>query len=500
MVSSTVTPPSQLVAAAGDLVFRVCGSTRHGQVVRLRSAKCTIGSGPRCTLRLRARGVRPIHCLILRGPGATVVRRWSPDTRLNDQAFADAELVPGDRLSIGKIELEVLELGQSPDSAPTDIREARVQRLDRKTAQLQAEREALQDQRRELEQQHEQWQAEHTEAQEQLRQRTEELNARGAELDGQREALEEERRQWDAGLAATEGQFNQRSEQSDARQGELEAGQAATGSGGSEPAAEPEQVDGPEQVEEPDLQETPQGAPVDLADVFRRMGSTELLSDDEQQEEPEPASDATACQPSTPSEPDEYEEKEEESIDDYMSRLMERIHATTDAPEQGDQPQVSRPPRPAEPASQADSEADSEVSQPDEPTPSRRAIPRRRKPVDLSPRAVAPEKLGGLSAMRELANMSAHTAIDRHARRQMVSAKRSNLLVAIAGLVVGGALLWMWWAMKTGDLTFYSAMVSSLVALFWGVRYAVLTGRLIVSKSGRLDWKSSKGEDARSRE
>ena len=80
--------------------------------------------------------------------------------------------------------------------------------------------------------------------------------------------------------------------------------------------------------------------------------------------------------------------------------------------------------------------------------------------------------------------MSAHTAIDRHARRQMVSAKRSNLLVAIAGLVVGGALLWMWWAMKTGDLTFYSAMVSSLVALFWGVRYAVLTGRLIVSKSG----------------
>ena len=108
----------------GQLVLRVCGSTRDGQVVRLRSPKCTVGSGPRCTLRLAAGGVAPLHCLILRGPAGAVVRCWSPDTRLNGQAFTDAELVSGDRLSIGSIDLEVLDMGwtnhERPTTPPTD--------------------------------------------------------------------------------------------------------------------------------------------------------------------------------------------------------------------------------------------------------------------------------------------------------------------------------------------------------------------------------------------
>ena len=83
-------------------------------MVRLKSAKCTIGSGPRCTLRLRARGVSPLHCLIVRGPMAAVVRSWAADTRLNHQSFADAALSPGDRLGIGPIELEVVSIGVEP--------------------------------------------------------------------------------------------------------------------------------------------------------------------------------------------------------------------------------------------------------------------------------------------------------------------------------------------------------------------------------------------------
>ena len=109
----TTASPTLLDASPGELVLRVCGTARDGQFVRLTSAKCSIGSGPRCTLRLAARGVGPLHCLILRGEGGTVVRRWSADTRLNGRAFSDAVIAPGDRLSVGPIELEVVQTGSS---------------------------------------------------------------------------------------------------------------------------------------------------------------------------------------------------------------------------------------------------------------------------------------------------------------------------------------------------------------------------------------------------
>ncbi len=61
----------------------------------------------------------PLHCLIVRGPQATIVRRWSADTRLNGQAFTDAPLRPGDRLSVGAIELEVLARLRPTRAIPT---------------------------------------------------------------------------------------------------------------------------------------------------------------------------------------------------------------------------------------------------------------------------------------------------------------------------------------------------------------------------------------------
>ncbi|MBM4088191.1 MAG: hypothetical protein FJ276_01990 [Planctomycetes bacterium] len=95
--------------AQGLLTLRVRGTEHHGRVLRIRSAKCTIGSDPRCTLRLRAQGVEPCHCLILRGADGTFVRRWSPRTSLNGRGFGESRLRPGDRLVVGPVELEVLE-------------------------------------------------------------------------------------------------------------------------------------------------------------------------------------------------------------------------------------------------------------------------------------------------------------------------------------------------------------------------------------------------------
>jgi hypothetical protein len=95
-------------AATSELCLRIVGTARDGQIVRIASPKCTIGSAKGCSLRLRAAGVRPVHCLVLRGSRGAVARAWAPNTRLNGHIFTDAPLVGGDRLKIGPIELEVV--------------------------------------------------------------------------------------------------------------------------------------------------------------------------------------------------------------------------------------------------------------------------------------------------------------------------------------------------------------------------------------------------------
>jgi hypothetical protein len=94
--------------APGELCLRIVGTHRAGQTLRLSAAKCTIGSAEGCTLRLRAAGVRPLHCLILRGLRGTIARSYAAGTLLNGQRFDDARLAVGDRIQIGPIELEVL--------------------------------------------------------------------------------------------------------------------------------------------------------------------------------------------------------------------------------------------------------------------------------------------------------------------------------------------------------------------------------------------------------
>ncbi len=117
---------------AGELRLRVVGSARDGQIVELKSPKCAIGSARGCTLRLVARGVRPVHCLILRGTKGTVARSWAPNTEINGQVFRDSLLQVGDRLSIGPVEFEVLPAKGGPPPDPTDA--GRTVVLDRRPA------------------------------------------------------------------------------------------------------------------------------------------------------------------------------------------------------------------------------------------------------------------------------------------------------------------------------------------------------------------------------
>lgn len=187
--------------AASVLCLRVVGTAHRGRVVRLAAPKCTIGSAIGCSLRLRAAGVRPLHCLILRGQHGTVIRSWAPNTRLNGQPFSDAVLSHGDRLGIGPIELEVIdaEPAQAESSANAE------QRLQ----DLRLARDAFEQQRAawasenhrvhlELEQQAAELD-EQRERQDRLHQDFEQQRARlQAQFDARLDQLEQEQQRWTA--------------------------------------------------------------------------------------------------------------------------------------------------------------------------------------------------------------------------------------------------------------------------------------------------------------
>jgi pSer/pThr/pTyr-binding forkhead associated (FHA) protein len=105
----TSTTESLLGRPKTALKMRVCSATHRDQVIQLESAKITIGSSRRCTLRLKSPQVAPVQCLILRGENEMVVRSCSANTRLNNSVFDETTLRCGDRLSIGPIELVVLD-------------------------------------------------------------------------------------------------------------------------------------------------------------------------------------------------------------------------------------------------------------------------------------------------------------------------------------------------------------------------------------------------------
>jgi FHA domain len=87
-----------------------------GELLELPRGKTTVGSSPRCNLRIQHPGVHPLHCLIVHGPDGLSVRRWATDTHLNGLPFDDAPLAAGDCLLLGSVELELL---KSPSTSET---------------------------------------------------------------------------------------------------------------------------------------------------------------------------------------------------------------------------------------------------------------------------------------------------------------------------------------------------------------------------------------------
>jgi hypothetical protein len=172
---------------------------------------------------------------------------------------------------------------------------------------------------------------------------------------------------------------------------------------------------------------------------------------------------------------------EEESVDDYMARLMQRIRGTqgelisgADNPYASTSSQRNTAPSPLEMA----------PSPPAAPIP---ILAQRGEPVELLPHAVAPEKQVDITVLRDLAKYSVQNALGTYARRQMMRVMYSKLAVALLGGFIGLGLLCVWQMWFPSNLTFFSAMMSFVVAIIWGAQYVLLTIQLLASGSVKLD-------------
>ena len=177
-------------SALGDLVLRVRGTKHDGQLLRLRSPKCTIGSGPNCTLRLHGRSISGVHCLILRGPNGQNIRSWSPDTLLNGRPFTEAPLAIGDCLNIGALQFEIVQTGESPAQSPDADQSAHQYPQPASTSEFQT---GLPRQSEQLEA----LQHEYRRKEEALQEREKQLENASAALTAERDQFEQDRRQFD---------------------------------------------------------------------------------------------------------------------------------------------------------------------------------------------------------------------------------------------------------------------------------------------------------------
>ena len=535
-----------------DLLLRVCGSSNDGKLLRLRSAKCIIGSGPQCTLRLHNPRFQPVHCLILRGPNATVVRCWGRETLLNGRPFGDAPLATGDRLRVGPIELEVVELGRpvaAPavdckwqwDTGPT-LDEAGAAACPRQETLAVHHQETLAEDQASLS---------HTSAcqdsakqiasslhrqpfsgtaeklpepaddllrrreaalrlarqrNRRLIRRLRQLKAQLAEMADDRPAdcAEMDRLQQHTGSSAGA----QRHDTSSDYSGERYAGVSGLGKyAGGEMATETtsdEQTglaldDGPASPRQSALsknQPTVQpkaSAPVDLAEVFRRIGVAGQLLEVAEEEigdsssEADTPSSSAAGQPAdtlvgTSTRPDQSHTDGDDAIDSYMQELLQRLRGSPSESKIGEQREGYR---------RAGSAADSTAAQAsDSPQPPATANRQGVGPpnAELQPhdalgeataRTLPPEKLTGLSAMRELANISAQVALSQHARRTLNRLRRFKLLASLISGGCGLGLLWLWANYRVPIATLAIGLMSLAVAAMWAIQYAVLTGRFV---------------------
>jgi hypothetical protein len=166
----------------------------------------------------------------------------------------------------------------------------------------------------------------------------------------------------------------------------------------------------------------------------------------EQVATPEPVVAASVA----PAAPVAKEHEAEESIDDYMTRLFARLNGGRGAASVDPQPAPAAAPQaPPTPMAGVTPAAPTQESTNTEGTPVARTnevsaeplAEADRGPLTMIPRRSAPEKQVDLSAMRQLANSSASSAIGASQRRQRTSSATIKLGAAAALGLFGAAVV-----------------------------------------------------------
>ena len=166
----------------------------------------------------------------------------------------------------------------------------------------------------------------------------------------------------------------------------------------------------------------------------------------------------------------------QESIDRYMERLLNRSASKTTTPApKSPQPVQNETHEPSVPRWSAPTAPSATTTLDLEPAPQRKAL----KPA----RTIAPESQCDLAAMRELANASAKAHLAQYARDERRSMLQTKLSVLIVSLVSAVFLLWI---SPRGSTPWCGGIVSLLVAGFWGLQIAVITGKLTIDAQGGL--------------
>jgi hypothetical protein len=120
LVDSQADMPSSRPSAGGDRIRLHLRA--DGQLLELPHGKTTIGSSPKCNVRLERPGIQPLHCLIVHTSEDLRVRSWASNTKLNGESFVESALAPGDCLSVGSVDLEVV--GRQSDASRLESADA----------------------------------------------------------------------------------------------------------------------------------------------------------------------------------------------------------------------------------------------------------------------------------------------------------------------------------------------------------------------------------------
>jgi hypothetical protein len=82
---------------------------------------------------------------------------------------------------------------------------------------------------------------------------------------------------------------------------------------------------------------------------------------------------------------------------------------------------------------------------------------------EFIPRAVAPERNKGLSALREVAMQSHRSAIETSVRQRLQARSVKHLLALVAAIAFGGVFLWL--SARPFDAAMITGMLSFVLAL-----------------------------------